>query len=50
MDNAIKKEYIVQSLAEMQDNNEKLLSSLSDKCSLRNYAHLARKQQTAGSQ
>ena len=43
MDNANKKEHIVQSLAEMQANNEKLISSLSDRCSLRNYAHLARK-------
>ena len=43
MENAAKKQNIEKSLADMQKNNEKQICNLSDKCSLRDYAHLTRK-------
>ncbi|MBO5023028.1 MAG: hypothetical protein J6D11_01745 [Clostridia bacterium] len=43
MENATKKQNIEKSLADMQKNNEKQICNLSDKCSLRDYAHLTRK-------
>ena len=43
MQKAAKKQEIEKNLSYMQENNKRQISSLSDKCSLRDYAHLTRK-------